>query len=121
MSANLNTKIVTTTPYTVLSSDEIIFINVLGPSSVILPSNGLAPGEDCCGNDDDDKKDDSSKSTVLKRSYYIKDISGNSAANPVTITSAGSKTIDNNSFAIINGGYGHIQVVYDGTNWKIIG
>ena len=119
MSANLNTKIVTTTPYTVLSSDEVIFMNVVGPSSVILPANGLATGEDCCGNDDEDHN--GKKKPVLKRSYYIKDISGNSVANPVTITSAGSKTIDSNSFAIINGGYGHIQVVYDGTNWKIIG
>jgi hypothetical protein len=119
MSANLNTKIVTTTPYTVLSSDEVIFMNVVGPSSVILPANGLATNEDCCGNDDDDYN--GKKNPVLKRSYYIKDISGNSVANPVTITSAGSKTIDSNSFAIINGGYGHIQVVYDGTNWKIIG
>ena len=119
MSANLNTKIVTTTPYTVLSSDEVIFMNVVGPSSVILPVNGLATNEDCCGNDDDDYN--GKKKLVLKRSYYIKDISGNSVANPVTITSAGSKTIDSNSFAIINGGYGHIQVVYDGTNWKIIG
>ena len=119
MSANLNTKIVTTTPYTVLSSDEVIFMNVVGPSSVILPANGLATGEDCCGNENPDYN--GKKNPVLKRSYYIKDISGNSAANPVTITSAGSKTIDSNSFAIINGGYGHIQVVYDGTNWKIIG
>lgn len=119
MSANLNTKIVTTTPYTVLSSDEVIFMNVVGPSSVILPANGLATGEDCCGNENSDYN--GKKNPVLKRSYYIKDISGNSVANPVTITSAGSKTIDSNSFAIINGGYGHIQVVYDGTNWKIIG
>lgn len=119
MSSNLNTKIVTTTPYTVLSSDEVIFMNVVGPSSVILPANGLATGEDCCGDEDSDYN--GKKKPVLKRSYYIKDISGNSVANPVTITSAGSKTIDSNSFAIINGGYGHIQVVYDGTNWKIIG
>ena len=119
MSANLNTKIVTTTPYTVLSSDEVIFMNVVGPSSVILPANGLATGEDCCGNENSDYN--GKKNPVLKRSYYIKDVSGNSVANPVTITSAGSKTIDSNSFAIINGGYGHIQVVYDGTNWKIIG
>jgi hypothetical protein len=119
MSSNLNTKIVTITPYTVLSSDEVIFMNVVGPSSVILPANGLATGEDCCGNENSDYN--GKKNPVLKRSYYIKDISGNSVANPVTITSAGSKTIDSNSFAIINGGYGHIQVVYDGTNWKIIG
>ena len=119
MSSNLNTKIVTTTPYTVLSSDEVIFMNVIGPSSVILPANGLATGEDCCGNENSDYN--GKKNPVLKRSYYIKDISGNSVANPVTITSAGSKSIDSNPFAIINGGYGHIQVVYDGTNWKIIG
>ena len=51
---------------------------------------------------------------------YIKDYSGQAQKNPITITSAGGKTIDGVSFAILNGGYSHIQVVYDGTNWKTI-
>lgn len=124
MSSNLTTKIVNTTPYNVLNTDEVIFINVTsGPASVILPSSGNATGEDCCGNKDKDKDydDKKSNSNVLKRSFYIKDFSGTAATNTITITSAGGKTIDGNSFALINGGYAHIQVVYDGTDWKIIG
>jgi hypothetical protein len=100
MSFNLQTKIVTVTPYTILSNDEVLFINVTTPSSVILPSTGSDDGK--------------------KRSYFIKDYSGNAVVNPITITASGGKTIDNNSFAILNGGYSHIHVVYDGTNWKII-
>jgi hypothetical protein len=119
MSANLNTKIVTTTPYTVLSSDEVIFMNVIGPSSVVLPANGLATGEDCCGDEDDDYN--GKKKPVLKRSYYIKDYSGTSLTNPITITASGGKTINGVAFAMLNGAYSHIQVIYDGTNWMTIG
>jgi hypothetical protein len=100
MSLNLETKIVTTTPYSILNNDDVLFINVASAASVILPSSGA----------------DGSK----KRSYFIKDFSGNAGVNPITITSSGGKTIDGVSFAILNGGYSHIHVVYDGTNWKII-
>jgi hypothetical protein len=120
MSLNLSTKIVTTTPYNIISTDTIIFVNVAGPSSIVLPSTGEAVGEDCCGNEDSDKKYDAGKSTVLKRSFFIKDYTGLAQTKPITITSAGGKTIDGVSFAIINSGYGHIHVVYDGSNWKII-
>ena len=101
MSFNLTTKIVTTTPYNVLTSDDVIFVNVTsGPASIVLPSTGT----------------DGSKN----RSFYIKDYSGTSLNNAITITSAGGKTIDGVSFAILNGGYSHVQIIYDGTNWKII-
>jgi len=101
MSLNLNTTIVTTTPYNIVNNDDVIFINrPLAISSVVLPLTGS-----------DDSK---------KRSFYIKDYSGNAATFPITITSAGGKTIDGGTFAILNGGYAHIQVIYDGTNWKII-
>lgn len=121
MSFNLSTKIVSTTPYIVLPTDEVLFINITsGPASVILPSNGNATGEDCCGNIDK-TNDDTNKATpiVLQRSFYIKDYSGTSQTNPITITSGG-KTIDGVPFALLCGGYSHIQVVYDGMNWKII-
>lgn len=118
MSINLKTKIVTTTPYNVLTTDEVILVNVAGTASIVLPSNGDATGEDCCGNEIDDDQDN--ERVTLRRSYYIKDFSGLSQTRTITITSAGGKTIDGGSFALINAGYGHIQVVYDGTNWKII-
>lgn len=100
MSIDLQTKIVTVTPYNVQNSDEVLFINVVGPASVVLPSTGNN------GN--------------CKRSFYIKDFTGLAKTNPITITSAGGKTIDGSAFAILNVGYSHIQVIYDGTNWKII-
>ena len=103
MAIEYKTKIVTTTPYNVASDDEVIFVNVSSPSSVILPSTGA--GDNSNGS---------------KRAYYIKDYSGLATTNPITIKSAGGKTIDGVSFAILNGGYSHIQIVYDGTNWKTI-
>ena len=102
MSVNLTTRIVTTTPYNIVVADDVIFVNVTsGPASIILPSSG--------GGGDGQK-----------RSFYIKDYSGTSQTNPITITAAGGKLIDGFSFAILNGGYRHIQVVYDGTNWMTI-
>ena len=98
MAINYQTVIVTTTPYTVTTANEVVFVNVTaGPASVILPASP-SPG----------------------RSIFIKDFSGTSLTNPITITSAGGKTIDGVAFAILNGGYSHIQIVYDGTNWKTI-
>lgn len=101
MSVDLTTKIVTTTPYNIVNSDDVILVNVTtGPASIVLPATGI----------------DGSK----KRSFYIKDYSGTSLTNPITITSAGNKTINNVPFAMLNGAYSHIQVVYDGTNWVTI-
>ena len=101
MSVNLSTRIVTTTPYTIVNNDEVLFVNVTsGPASIVLPASGS-----------DDSK---------KRSFYIKDYSGTSLTNPITITAAGGKTINGVQFAMLNGAYSHIQVVYDGTNWMTI-
>lgn len=101
MSLNLATTIVTTTPYNIANNDTVVFINrPLATSSVVLPSTGSNDGNG--------------------RSFYIKDFSGNAGTYPITVTSAGGKTIDGGSFALINGGYASIQVIYDGTNWKII-
>lgn len=100
MAIDYRVRIVTTTPYNIVGDDEVVMINVAGPSLVVLPATGGSGYE--------------------KRSLYIKDFAGTSLTNPITITSAGGKTIDGVSFAILNGGYSHIQVVYDGTNWKTI-
>jgi len=102
MSVNLETRIVTTTPYSIVNNDDVIFVNVItGPAQIILPATGS----------------DGSK----KRSFYIKDYSGTSRTNPITITSSGGKTINGVAFAMLNGAYSHIQVIYDGTNWMTIG
>jgi len=99
MSLDLNTVIVTTSPYTMNKNSTVFLVNRSAPSSIILPS---------LSNDDDGK------------SFYIKDASGTSTSNPITITAPGSKKINGVAFAMLNGAYSHIQVIYDGTNWLTI-
>lgn len=99
MSLDLNTVIVTTSPYTINKNSTVFLVKRSAPSSIILPS---LP-------EDDDGK-----------SFYIKDASGTSTSNPITITAPGSKTINGVAFAMLNGAYSHIQVIYDGTNWLTI-
>lgn len=99
MSLTLQTRTVTTSPYTIVTGDTVIFVNVAGPASIILPNGS--------GGDDD-------------RSYFIKDISGNANVNPITITATDGRTIDGVHFAILNGGYSHIQTISDGTRWLTI-
>jgi hypothetical protein len=101
MAINYQTRTVTTTPNTITTNDEIIFSNVASPSSLILPTLG-------------------SSSENTGRSFYIKDFSGNSKTNPITITAPSGKTIDGAAFAILNTQYSHILLTYDGTNWKTI-
>lgn len=100
MSLNLNTQIVTSSPYTINKDDTLILVNRTSPSSIILPS---LTGDGNAG-----------------KSFYIKDASGTSTTNPITITAPSSKTINGVSFAMLNGAYSHIQVAYDGTNWVTI-
>lgn len=94
------TIVVNSNLYLIAGNDEIVMVNVDRPAAVVLPS------EDAGG--------------LERRVLYIKDYSGQAQTNPITITSVGGKTIDGASSVSINNGYGHIQVVYDGTNWKII-
>lgn len=142
MSLDLNTRIVTATPYNIVDADTVVFVNVSGAASVVLPATGdivsnilqqanqnpqsllqLSSGERINSGLDDPaglNPESIQPSCITYQSYYIKDFSGRALTNPITVTSAGGKTIDGFSFALINTPYGHIQVVYDGTNWKII-
>jgi hypothetical protein len=99
MSINYTTTLVNATPYNVNVNDQIIFSNVASPSSIVLPALAGA------GNSG--------------KSFYIKDFSGNSKSNPITITAPG-KTIDGASFAILNNKFSHVLVTFDGTNWKTV-
>ncbi len=99
MSISLQTTVVTTTPYNIVTANTVLYINIAGPATVVLP-NG-AGGH-------------------VGRSYIIKDISGNATTNPITITDTGGRFIDGESFAMLNGGYSHIQIVSDGTQWFTI-
>ena len=98
MAINYFLNVVTTSPYMIKETDEVVFVNVPATSSVVLPT--VAVG----------------KNTA----YYIKDFSGNANINPIFITSAGGETINGVSFAILNVNYSQIQVVWDGANWQII-
>ena len=98
MALNYQTVIVTATPYTAVTADEVILVNITtGPASIVLPTPSVAG-----------------------RAIYIKDYSGTSLTNPITIKASGGKLINGVSFAMLNGGYSHIQVVYDGINWQTI-
>ena len=101
MSLSLNTVVVTTSPYTMNKDDTLFLVNRTSPSSVILPTM-------------------SNSNSEIGKSFYIKDASGTSTTNPITITAPSSKTINGVSFAMLNGAYSHIQVAYDGTNWLTI-
>ena len=98
MSINYNTTQVTTTPYNVVSTDEVVLVDIAGPASVILPI--IAAGKNSA--------------------FYIKDTSGNALANPITITALGGATINGIAFALINGNYSHLQVMWDGTKWETL-
>ena len=62
----------------------------------------------------------SSEEEKDQRAYYIKDISGNATVNPITISAPGNVLVDGSAFALLNSGYSHIMVIYDGTDWDII-
>jgi hypothetical protein len=98
MTINYDIKTVTTTPYTLLDTDEVVLVNVVGSASIILPT--VIAGK--------------------HTAYYIKDTSGQSLLNPITITAVGGATINGIGFALINGNYSHLQVVWDGANWQTI-
>jgi hypothetical protein len=99
MAINYNTKIITTTPYTITTDDEVLLSSVATASSIVLPVlNSGKKGS----------------------SYYIKDYSGNSKVRPITITAPPGKTIDGATFAILNTPYSRVLVVFDGINWYSI-
>ena len=98
MTINYNIKVVTTTPYSVEDTDEVIFVNVPSASSIVLPN--IAIGK--------------------YTSFYIKDSSGNAKENPIIITANGGETINGVSFAILNVNYSQIQVIWDGVDWQTL-
>ena len=98
MTINYNLNVVTTTPYSVKDTDEVIGVNVPTTSSVVLPTVAIG------------------KNT----SFYIKDSSGNAGVNPIFITASGGATINGVSFAILNVNYSHIQLMWNGSNWQTL-
>lgn len=94
----LNVAVVTTTPVTVLGTDEVVSVEVPGPVAVAV---NLPAG-------------------VTGQVFYIKDGLGLAApATPITITPAAG-TIDGAAAAIINAPYASLTLVYSGTEWKLL-
>lgn len=100
MAINHKVTTVNSALYLVAGNDEIIMVDASCPATVVLPSSDESKG----------------KSRVL----YIKDYSGQAKTNPITVMSAGGKTIDGFSSVILDNVFAHVQVVYTGANWKII-
>jgi len=90
------TTIVTSTPFTADLTDYYLGVDVAGPTSVILPVSPTG--------------------TV----FIVKDIDGDAAINPITVTALGGTLIDGAAGAVINVPYGALQLVFNGTDWSII-
>lgn len=93
----------TSTDYTILPADIYGIIQVnsgSGPRTITLPSaNAVSNG----------------------RYYVIADVTGNAAANNITIARAGADTIDGATSATIAVNYGSVELVSDGSSkWKTI-
>jgi parallel beta-helix repeat protein len=84
----------TTTSYTVVANDDLIFCNQSAAITVTLPN----------------------PSGMAGRTLTIQDKSGTAVANPITINSA-SGNINGAASKIINTAYGTLIVGTDGTNW----
>ena len=91
-------KVVTSTPYTIQSTDEYIGVNVAGAATILLPSTLPTTG----------------------LFFNIKDESGNAKTNNITLSGAGS-TIDGQSTYVLNYNYQAVTIVYSSSNnWFII-
>ena len=90
--------VATATPVTVVNADDVISVEVTPAAAVAV---NLPAG-------------------VAGQVFNIKDGLGLAAvATPITITPAAG-TIDGAATAVINVPYGSLQIVYSGTEWKII-
>lgn len=90
---------VTTTPYTVLLSDETLAVDTSIARSIVLPT---------------------AATTNKNKKYIIKDISGSAGANNITISVTGGGNIDGAATLVISSNYGKATVVNTGTHWFTI-
>jgi hypothetical protein len=96
----LNRSLVAASPYTVLAADCIIGVDTTGAVTINLPAAATAGA-----------------GKVL----YIKDETGNAAAENITIDAAGSETIDGSLTETILTNYGYRVLYCNGTEWLIMG
>lgn len=90
-----STTFVSSTPYTVLLTDDFLLVDTLGigaPSTILLPDNPTTDGQ----------------------TWTIKDYNGGAASNPITVTTvSGSDMIDGSTSFVISDNYEAITVVWD--------
>ena len=85
---------VTVTPYTALSTDYVLAVDVAGAASIVLPVSPTGT------------------------TFVVKDASGLASSNPITVTA--STTIDGAASFVLNIDYGSNTFVFNGTEWNII-
>lgn len=87
--------VVTTTPFTATTgTDYMLAVDIASTASIIFP---VAP---------------------TGTSFIVKDIDGDAAINPITVTA--STTIDGLGSATINTNYGSLTFIFNGTEWNIV-
>jgi hypothetical protein len=94
----VNYTAVSSTPYTVKSTDYYLAVSAPGGGLTInLPSTPPAKG------------------TI----YIIKDTAGNSQSNNITVAAPSMVTIDGVSSYVINSSLESIQLIFNGTNYEV--
>lgn len=89
---------VSTTPYTVLSTDDYLSVDTSALAITIRLPN----------------------STPTGRTLSIKDRTGQAASNNITVTTpGGTVTIDGSTSYLINIGLGSIDLIFNGTNYEV--
>lgn len=93
---SFGTRIATTTPQTLQSTDTILCMNVGSASVVNLPAG------------------------VAKTVYGVFDTSGAANANPITVTPNGSEKINNASTYVIDSNRGGVLLHFNGSGWIVL-
>lgn len=91
---------VASSPYSATTADVVMVVDTTASRTIILPA---------------------AVTTSAGRIYVVKDGTGNSETNPITISPTGADTIDLQASATLESGFGSIFLVSNGVNsWTVI-